>query len=213
MSRNVSHSPAKGAAPPARHIKKHSMRENLLFMGKYLRHGRKIASVWPSSVAMSRATIGKIDWDRAKVIVELGAGTGAITEQIVRRLQAHTTLIAIERDGDFVGVLRRRFSEHENVEIVQADVRDLDRLFEARSIRHVDAFVSGLPTPSLPKGVREPMLASVNRYLVEGGVFSNITEVPFWYWKFYRRFFKEVSFELVVWNMPPGGVYHCRACR
>ena len=69
------------------------------------------------------------------------------------------------------------------------------------------------PTPSLPAGVRGPMLASLNRYLVEDGVFSNITEVPFWYWKFYRRFFKDVSFELVVRNMPPGGVYHCRACR
>ena len=189
------------------------MRENLMFMGKFLRHGRKIASVWPSSVAMSRATVGKVDWDKAKVIVELGAGTGAITEQIVRRLQAHTALLSIERDGDFVAVLRRRFSDHKNVEIVQADVRDLDQLFETRGITEVDAFVSGLPTPSLPAGVREPMLASVNRYLVEDGVFSNITEVPFWYWKFYRRFFKDVSFELVVRNMPPGGVYHCRACR
>jgi len=194
-------------------IKKHSMRENFLFMGKFLRHGMKIASVWPSSVAMSCATIGKIDWERAEVIVELGAGTGAITEQIVRRLQAHTTLISIERDGDFVEVLRRRFSDHQNVEIVQADAADLDRLLDGRGIQHVDAFISGLPTPSLPAVVRDAMLASVNRLLVEGGVFSNITEIPFWYGNFYRRFFKDVSFELVVRNMPPGGVYHCRACR
>jgi phospholipid N-methyltransferase len=201
------------SAPRARHIRKHSMRENLLFMGKFLRQGRKIASVWPSSVAMSRATIGKVDWERAKVIVELGAGTGAITEQIVRRLGAQTALLSIERDADFVGVLRRRFAGHANVEIVQADVRDMDKLFEARGIERVDAFISGLPTPSLPAGVREPMLASVRRYLAEEGGFSNITEVPFWYWKVYRRYFKEVSFELVVRNMPPGGVYHCRACK
>ncbi len=205
MTHTSSHTPH---AP--RPIKKHSMRENLLFMGKFFRHGKKIASVWPSSVAMSRATIGKVDWERAKIIVELGAGTGAITEQIVRRLQPHTTLISIERDSDFVAVLQRRFSEHKNVEIVQDDVCNLEPLFAARGITHVDAFISGLPTPSLPAAVREPMLASVNRYLVKGGVFSNITEVPFWYLKFYRRFFKDVSFQLVVRNMPPGGVYHCR---
>jgi ornithine lipid N-methyltransferase len=213
MSHEASHTRVEGAAHSPRHIQKHSMRENLMFMGKFFRGGRRIASIWPSSVAMSRATIGKIDWERAKVIVELGAGTGAITEQIVRRLQAHTTLLSIERDADFVGVLRRRFAGHHNVEIVQADVRDLDPLFEARGIKRVDAFVSGLPTPSLPKGVREPMLASVRRYLAADGVFSNITEVPFWYWRVYRQLFKEVSFELVVRNMPPGGVYHCRACR
>ena len=56
-------------------------------------------------------------------------------------------------------------------------------------------------------------LACVRRYLVDGGVFSNITEIPFWYMKYYRALFKDVSFELVVRNMPPGGVYHCRAWR
>ena len=37
---------------------------------------QKIASVWPSSVAMSCATIGKVDWNRAKVIVELARAPG-----------------------------------------------------------------------------------------------------------------------------------------
>jgi len=177
------------------------MEENLIFMRKFLKHGITIASFWPSSVAMSRATIAKIDWRHAKVIVELGAGTGPITEQIVHKLQPHTTLIAIERDPDFVGILRKRFSHHKNVEIVTADVRDLERVLRQRHISRVDAFVSGLPTPSLPAGVRNRMLASVRRYLVEDGVFSNITEVPFWYWRYYKKVFKEVSFELVVRNI------------
>ena len=189
------------------------MRENFLFLGKFLKHGTRIASVWPSSTAMSRATIREIDWAHAKIVVELGAGTGPITEQIIRQLRSHTKLIVIERDGDFARILQRRFSSHKNVEIVQADVRDLDTVLKARGIKHVDAFVSGLPTPSLPKPVRNRMLASVRRYLVEGGVFSNITEIPFWYWNYYRKIFKDVSFDLVVRNMPPGGVYHCRACR
>jgi ornithine lipid N-methyltransferase len=193
--------------------RKARMKENLLFMRKFFRHGVTIASVWPSSVAMSRATISKIDWHQAKVVVELGAGTGPITEQIIRCLQPHTKLIAIERDPDFAAILQRRFSTHGNVEIVQADVRDLNSVLKARGITRVDAFVSGLPTPSLPPNVRNRMLAAVRRYMIEGGIFSNITEVPFWYWKYYRKVFKDVRFDLVMRNMPPGGVYHCRACR
>ncbi len=80
-------------------------------------------------------------------------------------------------------------------------------------MKSVDAFISGLPTPSLPLPIRKRMLASVRRHLVEGGVFSNITEIPFWYWNYYRKVFKHVSFDFVAINMPPGGVYHCRACR
>ena len=59
---------------------------------------------------MSKATIKKIDWDHAKIIVELGEGTGPITDQIVRKLKSHTTLIVIERDADFAEILRKRFS-------------------------------------------------------------------------------------------------------
>jgi phospholipid N-methyltransferase len=197
------------APPPS----KARMKENLLFLGKFFRHGTKIASVWPSSPALAKATIKEIDWDRIKVVVELGAGTGPITDQIIRRLKPHTTFIAIERDPDFAKILQRRFTGHKNVEIVQSDVRDLDTVLKARGIKHVDAFVSGLPTPSLPKPVRNRMLASVRRYLVDGGVFSNITEIPFYYWNYYKKFFHEVSFDFVVKNMPPGGVYHCRACK
>jgi ornithine lipid N-methyltransferase len=198
-------------APPI--PRKARMGENLLFLSKFFRHGIRIASVWPSSRQLSCATIRQIDWRHAQVIVELGAGTGPITEQIIRRLPAHTRLIAIERDHDFAAILQRRFSDHKNVEIVQADVRDLDTVLKARGIARVDAFVSGLPTPSLPPHVRNRMLATVRRYLVEGGVFSNITEVPWWYWNYYKKIFKHVSFDLVMRNMPPGGVYHCRACR
>jgi len=202
------HARSAASTPP-----KARMEENFLFLRKFFRHGTRIASVWPSSAAMSRATIRQINWHHVRVVVEMGAGTGPITEQIIRRIQPHTTFIAIERDRDFAEVLRRRFTGHKNVEIVQADVRDLESVLKARGITHVDAFVSGLPTPTLPPHVRNRMLATVRRYLIDGGVFSNITEFPFWYWNYYRKIFKDVSFDLVMRNMPPGGVYHCRACR
>jgi phospholipid N-methyltransferase len=193
--------------------KKPKIRHNLLFLSKFFRHGTTIASVWPSSQALSRATIKQIDWTKAKVIVELGAGTGPITDEIIKRIKPHTTFIAIERDKDFAKILQQRFSEHKNVHIVQADVRDLDAVLKSRGIKHVDAFISGLPTPSLPLPIRRRMLATVRRYLVDGGVFSNITEIPFIYWNYYKKIFKHVSFDFVARNMPPGGVYHCRACR
>jgi len=193
--------------------RKAKIQDNLLFFSKFFRHGTKIASIWPSSKALSKATIKQINWDSAKVIVELGAGTGPITEAIIKKLQPHTTFIAIERDRDFAKILQERFAGLQNVHIVQADVRDLDSVLKKHNVTDVDAFVSGLATPSLPLAVRKRMLASVRRHLVDGGVFSNITEVPFVYWRYYKRLFKDVSFDFVAINMPPGGVYHCRTCR
>lgn len=189
------------------------LEHNVLFFRKFLKHGITIASIWPSSRTLSKATIKQIDWDNAKVIVELGAGTGPITDQVINRLRPHTRFIAIERDVDFAKILRQRFSGHKNVEIVQGDVRDLEKILKSRGIEEVDAFVSGLPTPSLPPGVRKRMLVSVRKYLSPNGVFSNITEVPFIYWRYYKSVFHQVKFDFVMRNMPPGGVYHCRAMR
>ena len=45
-------------------------------MKAFFRHGRKIASFAPSSRFMARKIADGIDWEQAKCIVELGAGTG-----------------------------------------------------------------------------------------------------------------------------------------
>lgn len=190
-----------------------ALHPNLLFMSKFLRHGIKIASIWPSSKALSKATIQRVDFDKAKVIVELGAGTGPITNQVIRRLKPHTTFLAIERDADFARILRERFSNLPNVEIIHADVRDLGALLEARKITSVDYFLSGLPTPSLPPEVRQDLLASVRKYLAPHGHYSNITEIPYYYLKYYQSHFHNVDFQFVAINMPPGGVYHCHTMK
>lgn len=190
-----------------------TLKSNILFLRKFLRHGITIASIWPSSRWLARETIKQVDFDRARVIVELGAGTGPITDAVVSKLKPHTQFLAIERDADFARILRERFKGHANLEIIHADVRELDSILKARGITEVDYFVSGLPTPSLPVGVRRRLLASIRRYMPEHGVFSNITEVPWYYWRYYRNVFQSVDFKLVVANMPPGGVYHCRAVR
>ncbi len=191
------------------------LRHNLLFMTKFFRHGTRIASVWPSSRFMAAASLKSIDWDQARVIVELGAGTGPITQQALQRLQPHTRFIAIERDRDFVRILRQRFAGRTNVEIIHGDVGDLAEILSAQHVaRHgVDHFVSGLGTPSLPEPVQRRMFAAVRDYLKPHGVFSNITEVPWFYMRWYKAMFEHVSFQLVALNMPPGGVYHCRLLR
>jgi phospholipid N-methyltransferase len=184
-------------------------KSGLLFLVKFFKHGRRIGSVWPSSKSLAKATLKQVDWKRAKVIVELGAGTGPITAVIAGMVQPHTRFLAIERDEDFARILRDRFASHSNVEIVHGDVRDIDGILQERDISHVDYFISGLATPTLPKGVQKRMFAAVRKYLPEHGVFSNITEVPLWYSRYYRGLFKRVNFKFVPINIPPGGVYHC----
>ena len=181
------------------------MSDFTLFLGKFLRQGTAIASLAPSSPWLSRCTVRNIDWDRAKVLVELGAGTGPITQELLRVLPPTCRALIIERDPDFCVRLRERFpaGQHPHAEVLQADAADLDRLLLERGIEQVDHFLCGLPLPSFPPALRDRVLEVVRNRLAPAGTFRQLTNMPWIYYKLYRRYFSQVQFKLVFRNLPP----------
>src|SRR3954466_1294838 len=108
------------------------MRDFFLFLGKFFKHGTAIASLAPSSPWLSRTTVRNIPWDRARVVVELGAGTGPITRVLAERAHPECRVLVLERDPDFARLLRERFAGRANLEVVEADVRNLGEVLRAR---------------------------------------------------------------------------------
>ena len=178
-----------------------------LMTKKFVRHGTSIASFAPSQRFLSRKIIAGIDYDKAKCIVELGAGTGPVTAQLLARAKPHTRVIVVELDPDFCVRLRRKFP---NADIVEGDAAKLEQLLSARGIATVDHVVSGLPLPSFPAPLRDSILASSAKVLTAEGTFRQLTNMPYIYWKFYKRYFAEEKFKFVPLNLPPAGVYVCR---
>jgi phospholipid N-methyltransferase len=189
------------------------MNDFALFLGKFLTQGTRIASVAPSSRWLSRLTVANIDWAKATALVELGAGTGPITRVIAERARPECRVIVIERDRDFASLLRKRFETRPNFEIVEGDVRDLAPILAARNVSSVDHVISGLPSPSLPRAVQVDLFRAVRSVLRLEGTFNQITEVPWLYWGFYRKFFDEVRFVFEPRNVPPAGTYFCRGVK
>jgi phospholipid N-methyltransferase len=182
----------------------------LLMLGKFLRHGSTIASFVPSSRFLSRALIRGIDWDKAQCLVELGAGTGPVTKQLVKHARPHTKLVVIEQDPDFCRRLRHKFPGATNLDIVEGDAGKLDQILAQRGITMCDHILSGLPTPSLPSSLREAVMAASQKVLPEHGMFRQLTNMPWIYYRFYRNYFANVKFKMVPLNFPPAGVYYCK---
>ena len=189
------------------------MNDFFLFLGKFCRHGTKIASLAPSSPWLARATLRDVDWERARVVVELGAGTGPITRAIASAVRPGTRVIVLERDADFARLLRERFGHLPDFDVVEGDVRDLASILKSRGIGEVDAVISGLPVPSFPADLQLDLFRVVRSVLAPGGKFSQITEIPWVYQRLYRRFFREVRFVFEPRNFPPAGAYHCRGIK
>jgi phospholipid N-methyltransferase len=184
-----------------------------LMMKAFFRQGRKIASVAPSSRYMARKIIDGINWDNAKCIVELGAGTGPITAEIVKRIKPHTRLLVVELDPTLCGRLKSRFQDVANVDVVQGDAAQFDKLLHERGLPQVDHVLSGLPLPSFPEQLRNAVLETSARTLAPNGTFRQLTVMPLIYYRLYARYFNDVQFRFVPLNLPPGGVYVCRGFR
>ena len=178
-----------------------------LMFSKFLRHGTTIASFVPSSPFLARKMLKGIDWDAAKCIVELGAGTGPITSELVKRAKPGTKLVIIEQDADFCNRLRQKFP---TADIAQADAAKLDELLAERGIDRADHVISGLPLPSFSADLRGGILASAAKTLSSEGTFRQITNMPWVYFRLYRKYFNDVRFRLAPINFPPAGFYVCR---
>ncbi len=49
--------------------------------------------------------MARVDWQKAKVVVEYGPGVGTITQEVLKRMRPDATLIAIELNPNFFRVL------------------------------------------------------------------------------------------------------------
>jgi phosphatidylethanolamine/phosphatidyl-N-methylethanolamine N-methyltransferase len=189
------------------------MNDFTLFLGKFLTQGTAIASLAPSSRWLSRTSVRNVDWAHAAALVELGAGTGPITRVLAAKARPDCRVVVLERDPDFARLLRRRFGGLANFDVVEGDIRDLLPILADRQIAAVDHVISGLPVPSFPEDLRQGLFRDVRRILRPGGTYNQITELPWIYWRFYRRFFDHVDFVFEPRNLPPAGVYFCRGAK
>ncbi len=109
------------------------------FLLGLLKRPRSIGAIAPSSPALARALAAQIP-DTNGPILELGPGTGVVTEAILARGVAPSNLTAIEYDEDFAALVARRFP---GMKVVCGDAFDLARTLENTPL--FSAIISGLP--------------------------------------------------------------------
>lgn len=145
-----------------------------LFFREYVRHFHSTGSISPSSRWLAGALARYVTSDgRAKRILEVGPGTGAVTGAIVRRLGPDDVLDLVELNEQFVGRLRKRFETEPKLKAVADRVRILHQAVE--ELPHdqpYDLIISGLPLNNFSVELVETILTALKRLLVPGGTLS-----------------------------------------
>lgn len=152
----------------------------------------------------------------ARRVVELGAGTGAVTEALRSRLPAEAQLLAVELNPTLARALQRRFADT-NVEVVCASAFELAGLLAERGIGPVERIVCSLPTLSMTESDQQRLLANIRDALAPHGRLSVLLAAHGGLIPAGRRFRRLLSgyfgnrhSSRVLWaNVPPLRAYHC----
>jgi phosphatidylethanolamine/phosphatidyl-N-methylethanolamine N-methyltransferase len=204
-----------------------------IFFQNAARDFKRTGAVAPSSRALAQSITGELTrhYRHPVSVLEVGAGTGSITEEIVRHLSKGDNLDVFEIDRRFASLIRRRLKEDPAFLDVSASVRVFNKPIEAiqRKPRY-DFIISCLPfTNFLPDAVRD-IFEIYRAVLNPGGVCS------FYEYLFMRRAVRIISgklqerrrvagvsvvvrnyvanysykHDIVLRNLPPAMVHHIR---
>jgi phosphatidylethanolamine/phosphatidyl-N-methylethanolamine N-methyltransferase len=116
-----------------------------------------------------------VDPRGAGPIVELGPGTGVITQALLRRGVAPERLVLVEFDADFCRLLERRFP---GVRVVQGDAYNLKDTLKDHIMAPLAAIVSSLPLLMKPETQRLALLADAFALMEPEGRFIQFTYGP-----------------------------------
>src|SRR4051794_41842456 len=95
-----------------------NLSERLLFLRSFLAHPRQMGAILPTSRRAVCDMLDMADVPGARLVVELGAGTGSHTGPILERLAPDARLLAFEIDPDLAGILRQRYDDDPRLEVV-----------------------------------------------------------------------------------------------
>lgn len=182
---------------------------------KFLQNPRQVGACCPSSPALCREITSSIGVEEARLIAELGPGTGVITEEICRKMSSTGKLAAVELDENLATQLEKRFP---HITVFRGCASQLDTMLPSRALPLADVVISGLPFAIFPEDLQDKILAGVLRSLVPGGTFATFAYLQGLILpagvRFRRKLgnvFTEVTTSQVVWNnMPPAVIYRCR---
>jgi phosphatidylethanolamine/phosphatidyl-N-methylethanolamine N-methyltransferase len=186
------------------------------FSTAFLRDPLHVAALFPSFPPLCRQAIAPLPETGDPVVLDLGAGTGSVTDEIQKRLQGRGRHIAVEMDEDMAEVLRQR---HPNVEVMCTDAHTAVEKLLAEGVR-ADLSVSGLPWLATAPKDRSifPLLA---RMAAPGGAVTQLAHAWIRFFPTAKQVqrnleatFEEVVVSRTVWlNAPPAVVYVARRPR
>ncbi|MBW8863697.1 MAG: methyltransferase domain-containing protein [Verrucomicrobia bacterium] len=182
-----------------------ALTDSTVFLREWVANPQRTGSVAPSSPKLGAAMARWLPRDPESYVLELGPGTGAVTEALIKRGLRENRLIAIEHNANLAKHLRKRFPK---AHIITGDAWQLNELLSdlPQPVNSVGAVISSLPLLNFPKEKAEDLARKIREILDPRGRW---VQYSYQIGKDRTRGadeFKMVASQIVWLNFPPARV-------
>jgi len=170
------------------------------FFKLFIKNPKEVGAIAPSSKFLARAMA---DQALGPIVVEIGAGTGALTKGLVTKFDTRSLYI-IEIEQSLCDQLLMLFPGHH---IIKGDATKLSSVLPSELIGKVDTIVSGIPLLNLKEKDRKAIIDACFATLKKDGfiiqfTYSPLCPIPLKKWGVYGK-----RVEYVIKNTPPAFVW------
>lgn len=173
-----------------------------LFFKEFFLHPKSVGSAVPSSILLAKTIAAQVPKNTSGYIVEVGPGTGVITEMLLKSGISPDKFIAIERSASFYEHLKKRFPD---ANIIHGDAANLTELLGEKAAQ-VSVIVSGLPLRSLPKNIAKKIGQQLEKVLQPNGLFIQFTYSWIKTHSSLPKNFKYAYSKHIWFNLPPARI-------
>jgi len=152
--------------------KKHRLDDEMRFIRTWLEKPLETGAVAPSGKMLARTMARYVDPKIPGPVIELGPGTGPVTEALVARGVDPARLVLVEFNSMFCRLLRSRYPA---ATVVNADAYGLKRALGKIVPQRAAAVVSGLPIVTKPPRTRLRLINEALNCLIPGAPFIQFT--------------------------------------
>jgi phosphatidylethanolamine/phosphatidyl-N-methylethanolamine N-methyltransferase len=142
------------------------------FLRSWIERPLLTGAVTPSGRVLARMMASFVDPNTPGPVIELGPGTGPVTDALIQRGIEQERLVLVEFNPDFCKLLHRRFPR---ATIIQGDAYDIRETLGGVLKEPASATVSSLPLFTKPVEARLALLRETQGLMQQGAPFVQFT--------------------------------------
>lgn len=146
--------------------------DEVRFLRSWIEKPLHMGAVMPSSKLLARTMAQYVDVNSKGPVIELGPGTGAITNALIEHGVDQKRLVLVEYNPGFCALLRDRYPQ---ARVVQGDAYALRESLGESLDAPASAVVSGLPLVTKPMLTRLKLIRDAFMALAPGAPFVQFT--------------------------------------